>query len=236
MALPSNVRIVNVEQGSPEWFAARAGRVTSSEAKKLFMSGRSKGDESVVKRDYRIRLANEQILGRSLDDGDEWKGKWVERGKQLEHEARAAYEMKTGRQVFQVGFLAHMTQLVGSSIDGHTAAFGRALEFKCPKPAIHMEYWREEGKTLLHEYRYQVLTHAYVSGCDYVDIVSFCPDVPEALQLLVVPVPRPSLAELAEFGKAVDTFLEEVAREKREVEDMVARVEADAIRGAMHHG
>lgn len=233
MPLPSNFRVVDCVQGTPEWFAARAGRVTSSACEVIFKEGRKAGSESVMRRDYRLQLANEQILGRSLDDSDEWKGKWVARGKMIEPEARSAYEMKTGRLVEQVGFIAGTDMMVGSSVDGHVGNFARSLELKATKTATHMRYWQSPGHAeFIKEYQYQSLMHFYCSGCEFVDLVSYCPDVPERLQLLVVEQRRPTLTTMAEFSKAVADFLTEVAREKRDVEELVARVEAEAVKGA----
>jgi len=217
MPLNPNVDVLNVSQRSPEWFAARVGRVTSSKCDAIFTKGRKKGEESVQRRHYRLELVCGQITGRPAEDMDAYKGPWVERGKALEAEARATYEARYACMVWTPGFLAHRTLKVGSSLDGVVGNFERVLEFKVPKPATHLR-WIRAGQVLPEEYESQVLMHFDVSGAPVTDFVSYCPDMPSAIQLHVVTVQRPSM-DL--FVAGVAEFLQEVEKERLDVMKLI---------------
>ena len=53
--------IVNAPQRSPEWFAARAGRLTGSMAGDMLAT--IKSGEAAARRDYRLQLALERLTG-----------------------------------------------------------------------------------------------------------------------------------------------------------------------------
>ena len=98
--------VIDHDQRSAEWFTARSGRLTSSNVDAIFMQGRTKGSESVTKRDLRIRLALERMSGRSLD-GDGFRNADMQYGVEREPDARLAYEAKTGKLIREAGFCAH---------------------------------------------------------------------------------------------------------------------------------
>lgn len=225
--MPRNpdVAVLDVAQRSAEWFLARAGRVTSSKCDALFTVGRKKGEESVARRDYRLQIVCEILAGRPSEDMDAYKSPWVERGKALEAEARAAYEARRACLVWTPGFLAHQSLPVGSSVDGVVGDFDRIVELKVPKAATHLRYVRA-GAVLPEEYESQVLMHFWVSGAPVVDFVSYCPDMPAPLQLHVVSVPRPNLDA---FESAVSVFLKEVEAERLEVQRLVDTATASLV-------
>jgi hypothetical protein len=87
------------------------------------------------------------------------------------------------------------------------------LELKCPKTATHLGYLRDPS-SLAAAYKAQ-LTHAlWVSGRDYIDIVSFDDRLPERLQFVGARF-EVTAEYLAEHEAAVRTFLDEVDREMR---------------------
>lgn len=139
--------IINVPQRSAEWFAARAGRVTGSTADAVIAKGKSKNEEAVTRRDLRIRLAQERIAGMSLEP-DVFVSAEMQRGIDLEPQARAAYETATGAlDVRQTGFLCGADLPIGASLDGDIDDFRIIVGFKCPKSYTHMEYARlSEGE------------------------------------------------------------------------------------------
>lgn len=220
MSLPSEVQHVACEQRTPEWWHWRLGRVTSSRVADIFKSGRKKGEESKARRDYRLQLVCEQITGRPAEDMDQWKGPWVERGKGREAEARAAYEARTASVVWTPGFLAHESEMLGASVDGAVGNFDRVLEIKVPKPAIHLEYL--QANRIPDDYEHQVLMHFLLSGTRWVHFVSYCPDMPAPLQLLVIDQPRPADAVIFEFTRAIAEFLGEVSIERQKIERLMA--------------
>jgi hypothetical protein len=206
--------IVNAEQRSPEWFAARAGRLTSSCVNAIFMQGKTKGSESVTKRDLRIRLALEQMTGRSQDGGD-YRSDAMQYGVEREPDARLAYEAHVGQLLREAGFLSHNELLIGASPDGYLGEFEGGAEFKCPKTATHLDYLRTPGVPA--DYLPQMRHHLLVTGAEWWDFVSFDDRLPEPLQLVV----RRLLARDAELPAhelAVRAFLTEIEREKAAIE------------------
>src|SRR5690606_6785212 len=108
---------LDAPQGSTEWFAGRLGAITASmatECRKTLKSGANKGDYSQKARDYGFKLAVERISGELLDDPqfDPWQAK---RGRELEPEARLAYEETMAVLVEQTGLALTEDRLFGAS-------------------------------------------------------------------------------------------------------------------------
>lgn len=202
--------ILTCEQRSPEWFAARAGRLTGSAAAHIFAS--IKSGEAAKRRDLRTRLVVERLTGRCQDD--DYDNSDMRRGRELEPLARAAYKAKTGLAVEQTGFLSHGGIPVGCSLDGHVGDFEGIVELKAPRSARHLAYVR--GGVLPAEHKYQVLHNLFVSGAKWCDFASFDPTMPESLQLFIVRVNRDK-KELKAYELALRMFLAEVEREYNEV-------------------
>jgi hypothetical protein len=220
-ALPFTV--VDVTQRSPEWFAARAGRVTSSVVRKVFARGKKAGEESVERRDLRIRLACERLTGVSQDDGD-FRTAAMQRGVDREDDARMAYEVYSGRVVQQVGFLAHPSLLVGASLDGYVGLYEGFPEIKVPKTATHIDYLmglKADPKWLPEEYLPQIRHELWVSCAQWCDFVSYDDRMPVGLQLLVRRIHRDEL-DIAAHALAVTNFLSEVERQMQDIRSLAA--------------
>lgn len=123
--------IIECEQGSQEWHAARAGAITASMfrvARERLKSGANKGGFTAAARDYAFRLAIERISGAPLDEGFEtWA---MKRGHELEPAARMEHEIQTGLIVQRAGFVLTDDRLFGGSADGLIAEDGGS-EYKC---------------------------------------------------------------------------------------------------------
>ncbi len=177
--------IIDAAQRSPEWFAARAGRLTGSVASDMMAFNKDK-TESAKRRDLRTRLALERLTGRPLED--DYLNADMKRGIELEPEALGAYEVATGNLVQPTGFCSHTEMLMGCSLDGHVGDFDGILELKCPRPANHFKYIR--AGVLPAEHRYQVAHNLLVTGAAWADFCSYAPDFPEPLRLFRVRVER----------------------------------------------
>lgn len=198
--------IIECAQRSPEWHAARNGRVTSSVVSEMLASRRD-GKEAAGPRNLRIRLALERITGRSLEST--YVSQAMQRGIDREAEALAEYEALAGVLVSKVGFLAHQELMAGASLDAYIGDFEIVVEAKSPEPAAHLEYLTT-GKVPLDYYR-QIVHQCWMAGAMQAVFVSFNPDFPDPLRLKVVDV-VPTEAEIAAHEIAVRTFLADVDR------------------------
>ena len=198
--------IINADQRSPEWFQARAGRLTGSRAADMLAT--IKSGESAARRDYRLQLVCERLTGQPQEDG--FINAAMQRGIDMEPFARAAYEAKTGNVAVQTGFLSHVTHQAGCSLDGHVDHFAGIVELKCPKSATHLRYLREG--VLPKEYVPQVTHNAWIAGADYVDFLSYDDRFPSELQVFYVRVLVKDL-DLAGYEQSALAFLAEVDHE-----------------------
>lgn len=200
--------VVACEQRSPEWYAARLGRLTSSCAAEAFAKIRS--GEAASRRNLRTRLVLERLTGQSQENG--YQSFDMERGIALEADARAVYEGQTGVIVETVGCLQHDTLLAACSPDGLIGDDG-IVELKVPKAATHLEYLRGG---LPAEYLLQITHTLWITGRAWGDFASYAPDFPTYARLKVTRI-RAADLDLAAHELAVRLFLSECDREYEEV-------------------
>ncbi len=202
--------LVDVEQRSPEWFAARAGRLTASCAGDML--ARIKTGEAAARRDLRTKLVVERITGTTQEDG--FVSKDMQRGIDAEADALTEYEIQTGLMVQRVGFLQHRELMAGCSPDGMIDNFAGVLELKCPRPANHLKNLR--GRGLLPEYAAQVTHALWITGAQWCDFASYCADFPEPIRLFRVRIERDE-PQIAAYELMVRDFLKEIDAEVAEV-------------------
>ena len=88
------MQILNMEQGSPGWLAARLGRVTMSELKTLLVNGKGPGGFGAGAFSYMHQLIGERITGELAEP---FQGNvHTRRGHELEGLARELYRDATG--------------------------------------------------------------------------------------------------------------------------------------------
>lgn len=204
------MKIIACGQGSLEWFAARGGIATASEFSTILSKGKEKA-EAVGRRNYRARLVVERLSGRPVAGG--YKSKAMEQGTEREPLARAAYEVRTGNIVQTVGFCRHDEIECGASPDGLIDADG-ALEIKCHELSMHLECLRRPD--VPPEYKAQIQGELWNAERAWCDFVSFNPDFPEHLQLVVRRVVRDD-KYIAQLEFMVRAFMDEVRAEEAEV-------------------
>lgn len=159
---------LDCEQGSEEWLVARLGIPTATGFENI-VTATGKKSASYIK--YMAELIEESILG----GGDTFKSGFMERGNQLEPQARAAYEFLTGNDVIQVGGVyLNEDREVMVSPDGLIPNLKKGLEIKCPKMSTHIRYLLE-GRVPA-EYVIQVQANLWVTGYETWDFVSYCPE------------------------------------------------------------
>ena len=208
-----NLIISNNTQGTQEWLNDRLGKATGSKASIIISKGRTKGTESITRRNYKYQLAIERIT--NVCGELEFTNRHIERGKELENIARRVYEIQTRKMVEEIGFCYPENEWYGCSVDGLIDHDG-IQEIKCPIPAIHYSYI--ENNQLPEEYLPQVLHNLYTTGRQYCDFVSYNETMPDKLKLFVVRF-EPNEAQLAQYKEQLFIFLEEVNKLTSEIQE-----------------
>ena len=196
------MNIIDLPQGSAEWLALRAGKVTASRIADVM--AKIKTGEAAARRDYRAQLVAEILTGKPQDDG--YVSPEMAWGIDQEPLARSAYELHKDVLVDQIGFVLHPTiERAGASPDGFSEVIG--LEIKCPKTATHLQYLLDGVATA--KYQPQMLWQMACMGTEATDFVSFDPRLPAHLQLFVVRFPRDD-KRIADMETEVKALLAEV--------------------------
>lgn len=198
--------VVEHEQRSPEWFKARAGRLTGSRA--ADMLAKIKTGEAAARRDYRLQLAVERLTGAPQEAG--FVNAEMQRGIDMEPAAFAAYEAATGEMVRRTGFICADDLMVGCSLDGDIENFAGIIELKVPKSTTHIGYLKSGIMPLA--YLPQVQHNLWVTGAQWCDFASFDDRLPKGLQLFKVRVYAKAL-DMAGYEAEVLKFLAEVDAE-----------------------
>ena len=170
--------IEKVEQGTPEWFAARLGNVTASRVADVI--AKTKSGYSASRENYMAQLICERMTNTVAESYSNAAMQW---GTETEPLARAAYESIADVLVDEVGYVQHpRIERAGASPDGLIGLFG-LLEIKCPNTATHID-------TLITEqvptkYITQMQWQMVCTGRAWCDFVSFDPRLPNGLQVFV---------------------------------------------------
>lgn len=158
------MKIINCEQGTPEWNAARCGIPTSSSFDKLITT---KGVPSKQKEKYLYTVAGEKVSGLKVETYQSFA---MQQGIIKEEEARNYYKMLYDVEVQKVGFCVSDNGSYGCSPDGLVGKDG-GLEIKCPEIHTHVGYMLKGN--LLEDYFQQAQGSLFVTGRKWWDIMSY---------------------------------------------------------------
>lgn len=206
--------IIDAEQRSPEWFAARVGRLTGSSAADM-LAKISKG-EAASRRNLRLRLVLERLTGRPQESS--FVSAAMQAGVDREASAYAAYESLTGDVAQRTGFLSHIEHMAGCSLDGHMGNFERLLSIKCRQPAAHLDFLRS-GK-VPGDAMAQIRHELWITNADEHVYFSWNPDFPDSMQSRLVVVTRLD-ADIGAYEREALAFLKEVDTEYQAIRTMV---------------
>lgn len=205
---------VNCEQGTSEWFAARAGVITASKFADA-VSTLKGGAPSQVSKDYAYKVAIERIYGETTEDTYvTWE---MRRGTELEPLARIAYEARTGNLAEESGIVLTDDRIFGYSTDGFVDDDG-LIEIKCPNSARKLVEMWETGD--ISEYEHQIQGGLWITGRKWCDFIMYAPQLePVGKQLFVKRIERDDdliegmETKLWEFARRVQSHVDNLKRE-----------------------
>jgi len=156
-------------QGSDEWKELRHGKVGGSGISDLM----SYPDKSIRNcSDYY------SVLAEQLEEFDPFIENRItfemQRGNELEPEARKEYERIYGLSVQQVGWVEMDNVKVGISPDGIVSP-KHNIEIKCPSAHTHMKYVLNNNK-FIETYAWQIAHNFYVMKIEKLTCISYRPE------------------------------------------------------------
>lgn len=179
------MRVLEIQQGTEEWYATRNAVVTGSEVKRVY------GTQS---KDYMYEL----IANALAPAKEKWANEAMERGSELESDALTLYEIEK-QDTEKVGFVLHDEyDWFGVSPDALVKKgkkYVGAVEIKCPDTKTHIKYLEEQK--IPAEYKAQVMQYFLVcDSIEWLDFVSYDPRIQiEEHQLAIIRVTREELKD-----------------------------------------
>ncbi|MDN5491359.1 MAG: YqaJ viral recombinase family protein [Acinetobacter sp.] len=170
---------MNILQRSEDWHADRCGKVTASRVKDIDAKPKTGKALNAIG----LTILTERLTGVQEETPTTKAMQW---GIDQEPYAIAAYENETGNFVISTGLIDHPSiENCGASPDGLVGKDGQ-IEVKCPTPSVHLN-------TLLlqeipSEYLPQITLQLACTRREWCDFVSYCPLLPEHLQIVVIRV------------------------------------------------
>ena len=201
----------DIEQGSPEWFALKAGKFSGSRFKVL-MSKTASGKPTAGRANLLADLAIERITGIYTET---YCSAAMQRGIEREPEILAAYEDHNLLCVDTIGFIQHAElPFIGVSPDALVGDGGMA-QYKFRSASD------QHLKCVLHnhhatEYKYQLQGEMWIAQRDWSDVVSYDPRFPDGVRLAIARVERDTelieelKAECIKANKDVDAIVEQL--------------------------
>lgn len=190
------MQILDIEQGTDAWSHARVGIPTASEFSTVMAKGRSGGD-SKTRRTYMHKLAGEIITGKPMEG---FSNAHMERGHEMEPDARRLYEFEEDAEAVQVGFIRNGRR--GCSPDSLIGDNGM-LEIKTKLPHLMIEcILRDEFPP---EHKAQCQGALLVAEREWIDIAVYWPGFPLFTKRAFRDAPY-----LVELSQAIDQFNEEL--------------------------
>ncbi len=154
-----------IDQNSPEWFEIRRGLPTTSKFKDVLAKGEGK-----TRKSYLNRLAAEIITGMP---GETFKRPELDRGHEMEGEARDFYALIMNAEPKRVGFVRNGKK--GSSPDSFIGNNG-LLEIKTQRGDLLIE--TIDKGVFPPEHVAQTQGQLWVTEREYVDLIVYWPNMP----------------------------------------------------------
>ena len=159
----------DIIQRTPEWIEIKRGKMSASNAETIIANG--KGLET-----YIYNLMAEYY---SSAEKENYINADMQRGIDLEPEARLEFEFYTGLDVQEVGFIEY-NEFIGVSPDG-LIGDGGLIEIKCPNDSIYFKLLLSNN--IKPEYIAQMQMQLYVTDRQYCYFVSYNPNFEKSLYI-----------------------------------------------------
>lgn len=198
------IQIHEVVQGTPEWFACRAGKATASMFATVMAQGRG-GAESATRKTYMLRLAGEIITG---EPEETYSNDHMKRGQVMEAEARERYVFDRDAELQLVGFISNGR--MGASPDALIVGSRGALEVKTKIPSRLIDCILRDDAPPEHKAQCQGLL--LVGELEWTDLAMYWPKMPFPIRRIV----RDDLyitnlrGEIDRFNDELDALVERV--------------------------
>ncbi len=191
------MKIYDCEQGSIEWHSCRLGLPTASMFATVLAKGRD-GGASVTRKQYLLKLAGEVLTGELMDS---YTNAHMERGKEMEAEARDAYAFITDHAPERIGFIVNGPK--GCSPDSLIGKSG-ILEVKTKLPHLLLEVLLKDEFPA--EHKAQCQGALWIAEREWIDIAVYWPKLP-----LFVKRAYRDEDYIKKLSAAVDAFNDELA-------------------------
>lgn len=191
------MHVIDCEQGSEEWFRARLGLPTASEFGTILAKGKD-GGASKTRRTYMLKLAGEIITGELMDS---YTNAHMERGREMEDEARRLYSFVKDVRPQEVGFIVNGQK--GCSPDSLIGDDGM-LEVKTKLPHLLIDCLLK-GE-FPPEHKAQCQGALWVAEREWIDLAVYFPRLP----LFIKRAGRDE-AYITKLAEAVAAFNDELA-------------------------
>lgn len=166
------MNILDVKQNTPEWIEARLCKFTASDAQAIATAGI--GLDTLI-----LKKVAEKLTGKATDG---YINKDMERGHELEMEARNTYELETGNLVEEVGF-CQLNEYIGCSPDGLIGEDG-LIEIKCKADHVFVQAMLDHKPESSHLWQMQM--QMYITNRKWCDYVVYNPNFPKPLIVIRV--------------------------------------------------
>lgn len=182
--------IKDIEQGTPEWFEIRKGKMTASHAQAIGNVG--KGLET-----YIYDLVSEEY---SSAEKEQFSNEHTERGNELEATARGIYELENSVDVEQVTFVEY-NEFVGCSPDGFVGDDG-LVEIKCPNDTEYLKYLIFGEGQIDTKYIWQCQMQMLITDRKWNDLIIYNPNFKKSMLVFRI---KPDLDSFEKLKKGFES-------------------------------
>jgi hypothetical protein len=185
------------------WLSSRCGKLTASRMGDA-MQYTAKGAEGADRKKLKIELLAERMTG---DTVPHFVNSFMQWGLDQEPNAKAAYELRTGRLIAPAGFVDHPSiEYYGATPDGFLPS--GVIEFKCPQSVTHLQWLLAGG--VPEQHRPQILAQLACTGREHAVFVSYDPRIRDERKQMLIVEWTPKREEIEKVEEEAAKFLAEV--------------------------